>query len=130
MIAPRPTVLIADDHRPLAEAVRLLLSDEFEVLSVVTDGENLIADARRLAPDVLIVDIAMPGITGIEAVRRLTEGGCAAAMVMLTMYEEPEYVARALEAGARGYVSKNRLKPDLILAVRTVLEGGTFVSHM
>ena len=130
MIAPRPTVLIADDHRPLAEAVRLLLSDEFEVLAIVSDGESLIAEALRLAPDVLIVDIAMPGITGIETVRRLIDGGCAAAMVMLTTYEEPEYVARALEAGARGYVSKNRLMPDLILAVRRVLEGGTFLSRM
>ena len=109
--------------------MRTLLAKDFDVVGIVGDGTSLLEEARRLAPDVLIVDIDMPGMTGLEAVARLTDAGCGAAIVMLTVYEEPELVEDALRAGARAYVTKGRLRSDLITAIRAALQNTTFVSE-
>ena len=128
MSATPPTILIADDHRNLVQAVERLLADEFEVVGCVYDGEALVREAARLSPDVLLVDIAMPILSGLQALRLLVGDGCAATIVMLTSYQDPSLVEEALEAGATGYVTKDRMAPDLIRAIRSALEGRTFVS--
>lgn len=110
--------------------MRTLLAKDFDVVGIVGDGTSLLEEASRLVPDVLIVDIDMPGMTGLEAVARLTEAGCGAAIVMLTVYEEPELVEDALKAGARAYVTKGRLRSDLVAAIRAALQKTTFVSEL
>ena len=113
----------------MAKAVQALLSEGFDVVGIVGDGTSLLEEASRLGPDVLIMDIDMPGMTGLDAVARLTEDGCSAAIVMLTVYEEPELVDDALKAGARAYVTKGRLRSDLVRAIRAALQKTTFVSE-
>jgi DNA-binding NarL/FixJ family response regulator len=124
----RPTIVIADDHELLREEVRRLLSADFDVLAVVEDGAELIEAARRFVPQVLVVDVSMPGLSGVEAVRRLSKADCTAAIVMLTVLEEPEVVAEAQEAGAFGFVSKKRMGQDLLRSIREALAGRRFVS--
>jgi DNA-binding NarL/FixJ family response regulator len=124
----RVRVLLADDNEKfLAVAVRLL-EPEFEVVKTVGDGEALIEEAARLEPEVLILDISMPGISGIEAARRLRASDCTARIVFLTVHGDPDYVREALHAGAQGYVVKCRLVSDLLLALRETLAGRSFVS--
>ena len=110
------------------QAVARLLADDFEVVGTVYDGEALTKEATRLSPDVLLMDIAMPLLTGLQALRLLVRDGCTATVVMLTSYEDSSLVEEALEAGARGYVTKARMAPDLIPAIHAALAGRTFVS--
>jgi len=124
----RPTLVIADDHESLREEVRFLLSSEFEVLAEARDGESLVEIVRRHTPKALVVDIAMPGMSGIEAVRRLRADGCTAAVVVLTVLEEPEVAEEAESAGALGFVLKKKMGQDLVPALQAALEGRRFVS--
>jgi DNA-binding NarL/FixJ family response regulator len=124
----RPRVLIADDHDALLRKVTDLLSRDFQVVGVVHDGTELVAAEAALHPDVLIVDISMPGMSGIEATSRIRLRGSHAAVVCLTAYAEREIVDAALEAGALGYVVKTSMVHDLVPAIRAALEGHQFVS--
>jgi DNA-binding NarL/FixJ family response regulator len=124
----RARVLLADDHQDfLAVAVRLLAA-EFEVVKTVGDGQTLLDEAARLEPDVLVLDISMPVLNGIEAARQLKAAGSRAKLVFLTVHGDPDYVRAALAAGAQGYVAKSRLASDLRLALREALAGRSFVS--
>ena len=124
----RPRVLLADDHRMVAEGVKRLLEEEFELMGVVEDGRQLVETARRLRPDVIVADITMPHLNGIEALRQLKQDNPEVRVVFLTMHKDTAYARRALEAGARGYVLKHSAQAELFLAVRAALDGNTFIS--
>ncbi len=128
MFSNRPRVLLADDYLMMREKVTWLLESEFDIIGAVTDGEALLKEATELDPDIVILDITMPGLPGIEAARRLRKAGSHAKIVFLTVHEDPDYVREALTTGALGYVVKRRLASDLLIAMREVLEGRLFVS--
>ena len=124
----RPRVLLADDHRMVAEGLKSLLSDEFELVGVVEDGRALIEAARKLRPDVIVADITMPHLNGIDALVRLKREEIQVPVIFLTMHVEVAYARRALEAGAAGYVLKHSAPAELITAIRAALDGKTYVS--
>lgn len=124
----RPRVLLADDHRLVAEGLKSLLSAEFELVGVVEDGRALIEAARKLRPDVIVADITMPHLNGIDALVQLKLDDNRVRVVFLTMHPEVAYARRALEAGAAGYVLKHSAPAELIAAIRAALDGKTYVS--
>ncbi len=124
----RPRVLLADGDLILREKVTQMLESEFDISGAVTDGEALLKEATELGPDIVILDITMPGLPGIEAARRLRETGSHAKIVFLTVHEDPDFIREALATGALGYVVKPRLASDLLVAMREALEGRSFVS--
>ena len=124
----RPRVLLADDHRLVAEGLKSLLSSEFELVGVVEDGRALIEAAQKLQPDVIVADITMPHLNGIDALVRLKRGERKVPVVFLTMHPEPAYARRALEAGASGYVLKHSAPAELTTAIHAALNGKTYLS--
>ena len=124
----RPRVLLADDHRMVAEGLKSLLTPEFDLVGVVEDGRALIEEAKRLRPDVIVADISMPHINGIDAVTQLKQHDKKVRVVFLTMHREVVYARRALDAGASGYVLKHSAPAELVAAIRAALEGKTFVT--
>ncbi len=105
-----------------------LLGREFDVVATVSDGLAAVEEARRVNPDLLVLDIAMPGLNGIAAAAQLKSTGCAAHVVFITMHSDREFVERALELGTIGFVAKHRLVMDLLPAIRAVRSGQSFVS--
>lgn len=124
----RVSVLIAEDHREMRENIRRFLEPEFEVVGVVGDGQALINEATRIEPDVLLVDISMPALNGIEAVAQLRKQGSTARVVFLTVEEDPNWVRAALQAGGLGYVIKMSMAAELQRAIRDACAGRVFVS--
>jgi DNA-binding NarL/FixJ family response regulator len=124
----RPRVLLADDHRVVAEALKNLLEQEFELVAVVDDGRQLVETARRLRPDVIVADISMPHLNGIEALVQLKKENPEVRVVFLTMHKDAAYARRALDAGACGYVLKHSAQTELFLAVHAALEGKTYIT--
>jgi DNA-binding NarL/FixJ family response regulator len=124
----RPRVLVADDHRMMLDSLVRLLSCEFEVVATVSDGLAAVTEAARLEPDLLVLDIAMPGLNGIAAAARLKENGSTAKVVFVTNLHDREFVQGSLALGDVGFVVKDRLVADLLPAIRTVLTGHSFVS--
>jgi len=122
--------MLADDHRMVAEGVKRLLEEEFELVAVVEDGRQLVEAARRLLPDVIVADITMPHLNGIDALVQLKHDNPEIRVVFLTMHKDAAYARRALEAGAHGYVLKHSAQAELFLAVRAALDGRTFISPM
>jgi two-component system nitrate/nitrite response regulator NarL len=120
---PRVRVLLVDDHPPLLAAIRRLLAAEFDVVGEASDGAEGIRLARVLQPDVLVIDLAMPRVGGIEAIRQIQAAHSGLAIVALTVLSDPAVRAAALEAGARGYVLKSQAGSDLIPAIRGALAG-------
>jgi DNA-binding NarL/FixJ family response regulator len=126
----RARVLVADDHQILAEGVRGLLEPEFEVVGVVADGRELLTAAERLKPDVIVTDITMPSLNGIEAAALLRDAGITAKVVFLTMQRDVAYARRAMEAGAVGFVLKHSALSELVTAIREALQGKTYITPM
>ena len=126
----RPRVFLADDHSDFLEAEMALLRPYFELVGTASDGVSLVSEVLRLNPDVVVADISMPGMNGIEAVHKLTESGCTAKFVFLTIHPEGEFVEACLGTGARGYVWKSRMKTHLIPAIQAVLDGLPYVSPL
>jgi DNA-binding NarL/FixJ family response regulator len=124
----RPRVLLADDHRIVSDGLKSLLADDFDLVGVVEDGEELIPAAKTLSPDVIIADISMPKMSGIEAVGQLKRDNPSVKVVFLTMHQDPAYAQRAVAAGGDGYVVKQAAVGELVLAVRAALRGQTFIS--
>jgi len=124
----RPRVLLADDHRGVAEALKSLLMQEFEFVGIAVDGHALIEAAITLKPDVIVADISMPGMDGIEALTHLKKKDPTVKVVFLTMYQEPALARLALDAGAYGFVLKHFAPDDLAPAIRAALEGKTYLS--
>lgn len=124
----KPRIVIADDHQVLADLLRGLLESDFEVVAVVADGRELVAAARQHRPDVIVADISMPSLNGIEAVVHLRELGVEAKVVFLTMHRDVAYARLALDAGASGFVLKHSAASELVTAVREALRGQTYVT--
>jgi len=122
----RIRVLIADDHAIVREGVRALLnlSDDIEVVGEAANGQEAIEAARTLFPDVILMDIAMPGLGGLEATLEIRKENPAARILVLTQYEDREYIRRFLKAGVSGYVLKKSAGADLAAAIRAVSRGG------
>ena len=125
---PRITVLLADDNPDILEHARAVLDPEFEVIGAVHDGESVLQDFERIKPDVVILDISMGNVSGLEVARRLLHMGHRTTIVFLTVHEEAEFICAAFGAGAAGYVVKSRLNSDLIDAIHASLAGRIFVS--
>lgn len=125
----RPRVLLADDHRMVADGLSVLLQQEFELVGVAENGMSLVEMAVRERPDVVVADISMPLLNGIDAVRRMRESGLDTKVVFLTMHPDAAYAARAFEAGASGYVLKHSAHNELVEAIRAALKGVRFISE-
>ena len=123
-----PKILMADDHRIVLEGLRGVLESEFEVLQPVTNGRELVDETLRIQPDVVIADISMPLLNGIDAVRQLREKGSKVKVVFLTMHADQTYATRAMQAGGSAYVLKHSASDDLVTAIRAVLAGKTWIS--
>ena len=121
-------VLLADDSPPMLQAARRILEPEFQIVGTVDDGQDVLEATETLKPDVLILDISMGVMSGLEAARLLTRIGSKAKIVFLTVHDDQEFVEEAFSAGAVGYVTKPRLGTDLLVAVREAMIGHTFVS--
>jgi DNA-binding NarL/FixJ family response regulator len=124
----RPRVLVADDHRMVAEGFKKLLYPEFELVGIVEDGLALIEAAQKLMPDVIVADISMPRLNGLEAVAQLKKKYPRLKIVILTMHREAAYACRALEAGASGFVLKHAAPDELVTAIRSALAGKTYLT--
>lgn len=123
-------ILLADDHTVVRKGLRLLIesNDGMEVVADAADGREAVALAERHTPDVVVMDVAMPGLNGIEAARQITAKLPQTAVVFLSMHSDEGYVLKALKAGARGYLLKDSAEYDLINAVKAVSEGKAFFS--
>ena len=124
----KPRVLLADDHRIVAEGLKGLLEEEFELAGIVEDGRAMVKAARELRPDVIVADISMPHLNGIDALVQLKRDNPKVRVVFLTMHRDAAYARRALEAGAMGFVLKHSAPAELVLAVRAALQGRTFIA--
>jgi len=125
---PRPRLLIADDHSVFAEALRLLLQDKYDVVGTVGDGQALIRETERLQPDVLVVDVGMPLLNGLEAVQKLKEHLPAVKVVFLTMQNDANLAAAAAEIGIIGFALKQHAATELLTALEHVLHGKSYVA--
>jgi len=121
-------VLLADDRPEVLESVRQLICKNFEVVGTVEDGQQAVEAACRLDPDIVVIDISMPTMNGLETASFLHTSGNRALIVFLTIHEDSDYIAKAFSVGARGYVSKRHIATDLIPALEEVLQGHTFLS--
>jgi DNA-binding NarL/FixJ family response regulator len=122
---PRPRVLLADDHASMLERAIRLVAGEFDVVSAVSNGRAALDAALLLQPDVVVFDISMPVMSGLEAATRLSESAHPPRIVFLTVHDDPAFVEAAREAGALAYVVKRHIATDLVPAIRLVLEGRT-----
>ncbi len=123
-------ILLADDHNIMRRGLRLLLERQpgFEVVGDVADGRQAVERAEATKPDVVVLDIAMPNLSGIEAAQRISASLPHAAIIILSMHADEGYVLRALKAGARGYVLKDSAENDLIETIKAVSDGKAFFS--
>jgi DNA-binding NarL/FixJ family response regulator len=126
----RRRLLLADDHTLLLEGIRLMLEPEFELVGSVEDGLALLAAAKTLKPDIILLDISMPTMNGIDAARRLRKLLPSARLIFLTMHADADYVAAAFQAGAMGYILKRAAASELKTAIREVIKGHHYVSPL
>jgi len=121
--------MLADDHGVLLSGIKLLLSkvEDWEIVGTVSCGEEAIEKVGKWKPDLILMDISMPGIGGIEATKQIKEKFPHIKIVMLTMFTEEDYLKKALKAGASGYVLKKAVDTELISAIKTVLQGETYI---
>jgi DNA-binding NarL/FixJ family response regulator len=126
--ARRPRVLLADDHLMVAEALKSLLAPEFDLVGVVEDGLALVEAAGKLRPDVIVADVTMPHLNGIDALVQLRQRGDRVPVVFLTMHRDATFARRALDAGASGFVLKHSAPAELVTAIRAALEGRTYLT--
>lgn len=124
----RVTVLLADDHALLLEAFRRLLEPAFEIVGAVTDGAMLVDEALRLEPDLVVADVSMPRMNGLEAARRLRGDLPTTRVVFLTVNEDPQVAAEAFRLGASGYLLKSATATELVAALRAALQGQRYLS--
>lgn len=124
-------ILLADDHTVVRDGLRALLEKQTDmtVIGEAADGRESVRLAEEQAPDVVVMDIAMPNMNGIEATRRILEQNPSCAVVILSMHQDESYVLRSLKAGAKGYLLKDSLRADVIDAIRTVSQGRSFLTR-
>lgn len=125
----RIRLLVADDHPMLREGLVAVLAtqQDFEVIGEASDGDEVVRLVEELGPDVILLDLEMPGVDGVEALRRLQETGSPARTVVFTAYDTDERILGALRAGARGYLLKGSSRADIFSAIRTVHAGGSLL---
>lgn len=123
-------VLLADDHTIVAEGLRSLLEGEFEFVGTVGDGRALLDAAQKLKPDVIVADISMPLLNGLDAARQLKREGATAKIIFLTMHAEAQLAAEAFRAGASGYLLKSSAGEELITAIHEVVKGRAYVTPL
>jgi len=123
-----PRVILADDHTLIAEALHRLIAPQFDVVATVADGHALLDSAASLKPDVVVVDIAMPLLNGLEAGRRLKQKMPGVKLIFLTMNEDPELAMEAMKSGASGYVLKQSAASELLHALQAALQGKSYVT--
>ncbi len=126
----RARILLADDHRLLLEAFKKLLEPQFEVVGTARDGRVLLGAAQELKPDVIVLDIAMPQLSGLTAARRLKRMMPEVKLIFLTVNEDPDLASEAIRAGASGYVLKNSAASELFQAIEAALEGKMYVTTL
>lgn len=124
----RPRVIVADDHQYLLNRVTSVLNSDFDVVGTVNDGRTLVAEAQRLRPDLILLDISMPVMNGIEAAREIHAALPSIKLVFLTAHADSQFVRACFAEGGLGYVTKMDLGTHLITAIKTVLAGRSFVS--
>ena len=125
----RPKAVLTDDHSAVLTAAGSILEPEFEIVALANDGRQALAAVTRFHPELLVLDIAMPGWNGFETAERILQSSSETRLLFLTVYEDSDYVARARELGA-SYVLKRRMRADLLTAARTTLEGSVFCSAL
>ena len=124
----RTRILIAEDHKEMRDRVVQQLKNDFEVIGSVGDGGAVLKMVPEMLPDVCVLDISMPILSGIEAAQRLKAGGSTSRIVFLTVHEDPDFLEAALDTGALGYVLKSRMGCDLVPAINAVMAGRLFIS--
>ena len=125
-----PRVLLADDHALLLGAYEKLLANECEIVGQVQDGRALVAAAEQLKPDLIVLDIAMPSLNGLEAGRQIKQKQKDIKLVFLTMNEDPDLAAAAFRSGASGYLIKRSAASELLTAIREVMRGRSYVTPL
>jgi DNA-binding NarL/FixJ family response regulator len=126
----RPRVLLGEDHRMFSEGLRRILEPQFEIVGVAENGRDLCSAAARLRPDVIVTDISMPLLNGVEAARRLKKMPHAPKIVFLTMHEDATFATAAFRAGASGYILKRSSPAELVIAIQEAVRGRVFVSPL
>jgi len=122
------SVFLADDQEEVLQAVAMTLQDEYKIVGLAINGKELLELVPALQPDILVLDVFMPLVNGIEAAFRLKAVGCCSKVIFLTVHDDSDFVEAALATGARGYVLKPRLATDLIPAIESVLDNSVFLS--
>jgi DNA-binding NarL/FixJ family response regulator len=124
-----PRLLLADDHSILLEGIRRLVEADFEIIGTASDGRELVSAAARLQPDVVVLDIGMPLLNGIDAARQILNNTPEAKIVVLTQHSDVAYIRAAFHVGVSAYLLKQSAAAELLPALRAVLEGGSYVSR-
>ncbi len=124
----KKTVLLADDHTMVAEGIKNLLGDEYEVIAIVEDGNALIQKAKELKPDIIVSDISMPLMNGINASEKIIATDKDVKIILLTMHPELKYAMKALDIGVHGYLLKHAAPEELLTALKTVLTNRTYIT--
>jgi DNA-binding NarL/FixJ family response regulator len=123
----RPRIILADDHPAVVKAITALLKPHFEIVGNAADGATLVSEVLRLCPDVIVVDITMPVLSGIDAARQLREFAPSAKIVFLTVHPEQQFLEACMAQGALGYVLKSHMKAHLIPAIQAALIGQSYI---
>jgi DNA-binding NarL/FixJ family response regulator len=126
----RTTILLADDHAMVVEGLASLLRNHFDTVATVGDGHQLLEVAQTLQPDIIVADLAMPVVSGLEALRHLKAAGNDAKVIFLTMHADAQLASEALRSGASGYVLKHSAGEELIRAIREVMEGRIYLTPL
>ena len=126
----RPKVLLADDHAVIAEGLARLIGDVADLVGQVNDGVRLVEEVRRLRPDIVVADITMPGMSGIDAMRQLKAEGSEARFIFLTIHTEARLAAEAMRSGASGYLLKQSAGNELFDAIQAVTSGRTYLTPL
>ena len=126
----RPTVLLADDHVVFTDGIIRILKERFDVVGTVTDGRSILEAASRLRPDVIVTDISMPTLSGLEGLRQLKANHDESRVIFLTMHADARLAAEAFRLGAKGFVLKQSSADELVKAIEAVLAGHTYMSSV
>ena len=124
----RPRILLGDDHAIILDGLRRILEPHFEIVGTAEDGRALVAAAEKLRPDMVVADISMPLLNGIEAARQIRKAHPQAKVIFLTMHPDATYATEAFRAGASGYVLKNSAASELVTAIQEALKGRTYLT--
>ena len=127
---PRPRVLVADDHVIMTQGLGRLLEGEVEIVATAGDGQQLVDRARQHRPDIIVSDVNMPGMSGLDAMRRLKADGLRSKFIFLTLHTDSRLASEAMRAGASGYLLKHAAAEELIEAIHAVMAGHTYLTPL